>query len=152
MKKLLSLGVITLSTLALVACSQGSEETATSSSENKTEQSTSSEDKTSENTVPTEYKNALKSAENYLSFSAFSKQGLYDQLTSDAGDKYPAEAAQYAIDNIKVDWKEQALKSAKHYQEIMPMSNEGLKEQLTSSAGEKFTEEEAQYAIDNLDK
>ncbi|KWZ77453.1 hypothetical protein HMPREF3200_01446 [Anaerococcus tetradius] len=72
-------------------------------------------------------------------------------MTSEAGDKYPAEAAQYAIDNVKVDYKEQALKAAKNYLDMMPMSDEELKQQLTSDAGDKYTEEEAQYAIDNLD-
>ena len=101
--------------------------------------------------VPREYKNALRSAQNYINFAPFSKQGLYDQLTSDAADKYPAEAAQYAIDNLEVDYKEQALKAAKNYLSMMPMSDNDLKAQLMSDAADKFTEEEAQYAIDNLD-
>ena len=101
--------------------------------------------------VPREYRNALRAAENYISFSPFSKQGLYDQLTSEYADQYPAEAAQYAIDNIEVDYKEQALKAAKNYLEIMPYSDAELKEQLMSEYADKFTEEEAQYAIDNLE-
>ena len=58
------------------------------------------EEKPAEADVPREYKNALRSAERYLDFSAFSYQGLYDQLTSKYGDKFPPEAAQYAIDNL----------------------------------------------------
>lgn len=104
-----------------------------------------------EDSVPREYKNALKSAENYISFAPFSRQGLYDQLTSEYGDKYPEEAAQYAIDNIQVDYKEQALKAANNYLDMMPMSDEELKDQLMSEYGDKYTEEEAQYAIDNLE-
>ena len=38
-----------------------------------------------------------------------SKQGIYDRLTSDAGEKFPEDAAQYAIDNLKVDYKKNAL-------------------------------------------
>lgn len=158
MKKLLSLGLLSLSIISLAACSQKSNDTTSASSitEAKTEEQSSSvagtNKENTQNNVPREYRNALKSAENYLSFTAFSKQGLYDQLTSEAGDKYPAEAAQYAVDNVKADWKEQALKSAKNYQEIMPMSDEQLKGQLTSEAGDKFTEEEAQYAIEHLEK
>ena len=34
-----------------------------------------------------------------------SKAGLYDQLTSSAGDQYPEDAAQYAIDNLEADYK-----------------------------------------------
>ncbi|AEF25728.1 Ltp family lipoprotein [Streptococcus parauberis] len=108
--------------------------------------------KKAEESVPREFANALDSAENYVFMSGFSKQGLYDQLTSEYGDKYPAEAAQYAIDNIKVDWKNEALESANTYQKISPMSNQGLIDQLTSPYGDKFTLEEAQYAVENLDK
>lgn len=101
--------------------------------------------------VSREYKNALKMAENYIQTIPFSKQGLYEQLTSEHGSKFPEDAAQYAIDNLKVDYKEQALKSAKNYMKTIPMSDDELYEQLTSDHGEKFTPEEAQYAIDNLD-
>ncbi len=102
--------------------------------------------------VSREYQNALKTAESYLQTFPFSKQGLLEQLTSEHGSKFPQDAAQYAIDNLKVDYKEQALKSAKNYMDTVPMSNDELYEQLTSEHGEKFTPEEAQYAIDNLDK
>ncbi|SNV68047.1 Host cell surface-exposed lipoprotein [Corynebacterium imitans] len=101
--------------------------------------------------VPREYKNALRSAQTYTKMSGFSYDGLYEQLTSEYGEGYPAEAAQYALDNLDVDWNEQALKSAKNYQEIMPMSDSQLFDQLTSDYGEKFTPEQAQYAIDHLD-
>lgn len=101
--------------------------------------------------VPREYRNALKAAERYTSIKGFSYNGLYEQLTSEYGEGYPPEAAQYAVDNLDVDWNEQALKAAKSYQEIMPMSDDGLFEQLTSEHGEGFTPEQAQYAIDHLD-
>ena len=81
-----------------------------------------------------------------------SKQGIYDQLTSEAGEKFTAEEAQYAVDNLKVDYNKAALKKAKTYQKTMAMSTDAIYDQLTSEAGEKFTAEEAQYAIDNLDK
>lgn len=102
--------------------------------------------------VPREYKNALKAAKNYINIMPFSKQKLYDQLTSDVGNKYPAEAATYAVENVKANWKKEALEAANGYQEIMPMSDQELYDQLTSEAGDKFTAEEAQYAIDNLNK
>lgn len=104
-----------------------------------------------EDDVPREYKNALKAAENYILSMPFSEKGLYDQLTAEYGNKYPAEAAQYAIDNIEVDYNEQALRAAKNYQETMPMSDAELKDQLMSEYGDKYTEEQAQYAIDNLE-
>lgn len=101
--------------------------------------------------VPTEYKSALKKAEVYAGTMDMSKAKIYDQLTSEYGEKFPAEAAQYAIDNIEADWKENALKKAKTYQESMSMSTSKIYDQLTSDYGEKFTAEEAQYAIDNLE-
>lgn len=83
---------------------------------------------------------------------SMSKQGIYDQLTSEAGEQFPEDAAQYAIDNVKWDWKENALKKAKSYTETMAISKDAVYDQLISEAGEQFTPEEAQYAIDNLDK
>lgn len=107
-------------------------------------------DKKVEDNVPTEHKSALRKAKTYSDTMSMSKDGLYNQLTSDAGEKFSQEAAQYAIDNVEADWKENALKKAKTYQESMAMSSSAIYDQLISSAGEKFTQEEAQYAIDNL--
>ena len=42
-----------------------------------------------------------------------SKQGIYDQLTSEAGEQFPAEVAQYAVDNLKADYNKNALKKQK---------------------------------------
>jgi hypothetical protein len=103
-----------------------------------------------EDNVPREYRNALKSAQNYIDIMAFSEKKLYDQLTSEYGEQDPAEAAQYAIENVIVDYNQEALEAAMQYQEIMPMSDKELFNQLTSEYGEQFTEEQAQYAIDNL--
>ena len=103
-----------------------------------------------EDNVPTEYKTALRKAKTYSDTMNMSKAGLYDQLTSEYGEKYTAEAAQYAIDNVKADWKENALKKAKTYSNTMDMSKAGVYDQLISEYGEQFTAEEAQYAIDNV--
>ncbi len=80
-----------------------------------------------------------------------SKDALYDQLTSEYGEKFTQEAAQYAIDNVDANWNENALNKAKIYQKDMAMSPSAIYDQLVSEYGEKFTEEEAQYAIDNLE-
>ena len=103
-----------------------------------------------EDNIPTEYKSALRKAKSYADTMNMSKAGIYDQLTSEYGEKFTVEAAQYAIDNITVDWKENAFKKAKSYQETMSMSPAAIYDQLISEYGEKFTAEEAQYAIDNL--
>ena len=121
-------------------------------SQNNIENTTSenkSENKVEDN-IPTEYKSALRKAKLYSDTMNMSKAGIYDQLTSEYGEKFTVEAAKYAIDNITVDWKENALKKAKLYQETMSMSPAAIYDQLTSEYGEKFTAEEAQYAIDNL--
>ena len=55
-----------------------------------------------------------------------SKQGIYDQLTSEAGEQFTPEEAQYAVDNLKANYNENALKKAKSYQEQMAMSPEGI--------------------------
>lgn len=100
--------------------------------------------------VPTEYKSALSKAESYSDMMHMSKQGIYDQLTSEYGEKFSAEAAQYAIDNLGADYKANALEKAKEYQDSMSMSPEAIRDQLTSEYGEKFTQEEADYAVENL--
>lgn len=107
--------------------------------------------KATEKSVPREHKAALKMAESYAESMHMSKAGIYDQLTSEYGENFPKEAAQYAIDNITFDWKENALKMAKSYAESMNMSDADIYDQLISEYGEKFTKEEAQYAIDHLE-
>lgn len=72
------------------------------------------------------------------------------QLTSQY-DQFTPEAAQYAVDNVKADWKENALKTAERYQENAAMSPAAIREQLTSQY-DQFTQEEADYAVANLSK
>lgn len=100
--------------------------------------------------IPREYENALKKAESYLKFSSFSYNGLYEQLTSEYGSGFSAEAAQYAVDNVEVDWNEQAVKKAESYLEFSAFSEQGLYEQLTSEYGSGFTHEQAQYAVNQV--
>lgn len=100
--------------------------------------------------ISSEYSNALKKAEMYSTSMHMSKQGLYDQLISPYGENFPADAAQYAIDNIVADWNENALAKADSYANAMYMSKAGVYDQLISEYGEKFTKEEAQYAVDNV--
>ena len=104
-----------------------------------------------EESVPTEYKNALKKAKQYSTIMHMSKQGIYDQLTSEYGEGFPEDAAQYAVDNVDADWEANALVKAKDYSDTMHMSKRGIYDQLISEYGEKFTEDEAQYAIDNVE-
>lgn len=103
-----------------------------------------------DDSVPTEYKNALKKAKSYSDLMHMSKAGIYNQLVSEYGERFPEDAAQYAVDNLNVDWNENALKKAESYSETMYMSKAAIYDQLISEFGEEFTEEEAQYAIDNI--
>ena len=111
-------------------------------------QETIAENKVEDN-IPKEYKSALKKAKIYSDTAYMSKAALYRQLTSEFGEKFTSEAAQYAIDNVEADWKENALKKAKLYQDVAMMSSSDIYDQLISEA-ERYTPEEAQYAIDNL--
>lgn len=100
--------------------------------------------------VPQEYLNALEQAQSYSDTLHLSKQGIYDQLTSEYGGKFPAEAAQYAIDNVEADFKANALAQAENYYNNLNMSKEDVRDQLTSAYGGRFTQDEADYAIENL--
>lgn len=156
----LIMGVLALST---VGCDNEPETNVTGDTSNQTEENQTPEAENNgeskekqENTeqkekVPTEYKSALTKAKMYSDTMSMSKASIYDQLTSEHGEKFSAEAGQYAIDNFEADWKENALKKAKTYQDDMAMSPDAIYEQLISEHGEKFTEEEAQYAVDNLE-
>lgn len=89
--------------------------------------------------------NAVRSAEQYISMSGFSRDGLIQQLSSSAGDGYELADATVAVDNLSVDWNEQAARSAKQYLEMSGFSCSGLIEQLSSDAGDKYTVDQANY-------
>lgn len=102
-----------------------------------------------------EQKNAYKAALNYLEYSGFSKAGLVDQLSSEYGDKYPVEVAEFAVqyleDNDLVDWQAEAIESAQSYLEFSGFSRTGLIDQLSSEYGDKYTAEEAAAAVQHLE-
>ncbi|MBF2529960.1 Ltp family lipoprotein [Listeria welshimeri] len=97
-----------------------------------------------------EGESALIKAQSYSDMMQMSKAGIYDQLTSEYGEQFSPEAAQYAVNNIEADFNINALGKAKDYQETMSMSPEAIRDQLTSEYGEKFTPSEANYAITHL--
>ncbi len=100
--------------------------------------------------VPAEYKSALAKADTYANTQHMSKKGLYDQLTSEYGEQFSKEAAQYAVDNVETDWNANALAKAKTYQETQNMSPAAIRDQLVSEYGEQFTAAQADYAIKHL--
>lgn len=92
--------------------------------------------------ISTGQKNALDKAKSYLSFSAFSYQGLIEQLEYE---QFSHEDAVYAVDNCGADWNEQAAKKAASYLDISPFSRDGLIEQLEY---EGFTHEQSVYGVE----
>lgn len=90
-------------------------------------------------------KNAVRSAEQYLSMTGFSRDGLIEQLSSEFGEGYSVSDATAAVDSINVDWDENAVKSARQYLDLTGFSCGGLIEQLSSSAGDKYTVGQATY-------
>ena len=127
------------------AVSGGSNSSSSSSSSSSAKSSSSSSSHVSATKVA-----ALKSAQTYSDTMHMSKQGIYDQLTSDAGDKFDDASAQYAVYHVKADWNKNALKAAESYQKDQNMSPEAIRDQLTSDAGDKFTQDQADYAVSHL--
>lgn len=103
------------------------------------------------NNVSSEYKDALSKAISYNNSLHLSKKGLFNQLTSEYGANFSEDAANYAIENIDANWKENALLSAESYNESLYLSQKRLYKQLTSEHGGQFTEKQAEYAIKNID-
>ena len=136
-------GAIVVGTQSMFSTALGEATSATTtnapSSSNQDSSLSSSASTASDSGVSTEYKNALAKAQTYSDTMHMSKQGIYDQLTSEYGEKFPADAAQYAIDNVKADWNANALAKAKMYQDQMNMSASAIHDQLTSEYGEQFT-------------
>lgn len=101
--------------------------------------------------MSTAQSSAVRSAESYLKFKGFSRAGLTEQLTSEYGEGYTAEDAEFAIAYIesagKVDWNQEAAEAAKSYLEFQGFSRDGLFDQLTSEYGEQFTADQANFAL-----
>lgn len=94
--------------------------------------------------------NAARGAQQYLDMTGFSRRGLIEQLSSDAGNGYSVTDATAAVDSLKVDWNEQAARSAKQYLDMTGFSCNGLIEQLSSDAGSKYTKAQARYGAEQL--
>ena len=88
-------------------------------------------------------KNALKKAQSYLNYSAFSRSGLIKQLEYEG---FTPEQCKYAVDRCNADWYEQAVKKARSYVNYSAFSRNGLVHQLEY---EGFTSGEAEHGADN---
>lgn len=89
-------------------------------------------------------KNALRSAMSYLRHTAFSREGLIEQLEFEG---YTHDQAVYGVDNCGADWYEQAVKDASQYLDLMSFSRVGLVSQLEF---EGYTHDQAVYAVDQI--
>ena len=103
--------------------------------------------------VSQEYINAVKAAYSYNDTCHMSKIELYDMLSTEDGEGFPSDAAQFGIDHADIDYKETALEKARSYfyGDICHMSKKEVYDMLTGEGGHGFTAEEAQYAIDHLE-
>ncbi len=91
--------------------------------------------------VTVSQKNAIQKAKDYLSFSAFSKKGLIDQLMFEG---FSRKDSTYAVNHINVNWNKQAAKKAKNYLRFSSFSRSGLIDQLLF---EGFTQSQAVYGV-----
>lgn len=87
-------------------------------------------------------KNAVKMAQDYLRYSAFSRKGLISQLEYEG---FSNKDAVYGVDNVGADWNEQAVEMAKDYLKYSAFSRKGLIEQLEY---EGFTHAQAVYGAE----
>lgn len=94
--------------------------------------------------ISSEQSRAQSMAQRYLRTMSFSKSGLKEQLVFEG---FNDNDAQWAVDNIDVDWNDQAVKKAEDYARLMDMSNQGIYDQLIF---EGFSPEQAQHGIDNM--
>ena len=90
-------------------------------------------------------KNAVKMARSYLSYTAFSRKGLIQQLEFEG---FSITDATYGVDKINVDWREQAVKMARSYLSYTAFSRKGLIDQLVF---EGFNISDATYGVDKID-
>lgn len=94
--------------------------------------------------VTTSQANAVRKAEDYLAYSAFSRTGLIKQLQYE---KFSAADATYAVDHVTVNWTDQADKKAKDYMSYSAFSRDGLIKQLKY---EGFTAAEAAHGATSV--
>ena len=99
-----------------------------------------------ESELPPERRNALAKAREYLQYTAFSRQGLADQLM--VAEAFSDEDSTFAVANVGADWDEQATKKAHDYLGQMAFSKRGLIDQLMS---EGFTTKESKLGAANVD-
>ena len=100
---------------------------------------TNSNNSPNDTNATSQEKAALNKAKIYSDTMHMSKQGIYDQLTSDAGEKFKEKDANYAIEHLKANYKENAKKKAKDYVEQQNMSKDAEKGTIVSQPKDNLT-------------
>lgn len=97
-------------------------------------------------TYTKEQENAIRMAEQYLDYTAFSRKGLIEQLMFEG---FSEPDATFALDELEpyVNWNEKAMIKGQSYLDFKPFSRQGLIDQLVF---EGFTKDQAIFAVDNL--
>ena len=99
------------------------------------------------NPAPTQtvsQQNAVKAAQQYLNYTAFSQGGLVAQLEHD---QFSQADATYGADNSGADWNEEAIQAAQNYLNYTAFSQGGLVAQLEH---DQFTQAQATYGVNNV--
>jgi len=89
-------------------------------------------------------KQAVKKAESYLDFAAFSRTGLLAQLEFEG---FSNADATLGVDSVNPDWNAQAALKAASYLEFTSFSRSGLIDQLLF---EGFTQEQAEFGVTSV--
>jgi Host cell surface-exposed lipoprotein len=110
-----------------------------------TQQASSAADSASTLELGAERRNALAKAREYLQYTAFSMQGLVNQLV--VSESFSEEDSTFAAANVGADWGEQATKKAREYLEQMAFSETGLVNQLVFDG---FTSAESELAAGSI--
>jgi hypothetical protein len=113
-----------------------------------TEEATTEETTTEEAPPEPEFtvaqEEAIESALSYLDYAGFSKKGLIEQLKYEG---FTPSQAKFAVNAIKVNWRQEAVESAQSYLDYSGFSRQGLIDQLEY---EGFTPAQAAYAANKV--
>lgn len=120
------------------------QDTATPATASQPAPATTTPAKTTTPAAPAEtvsQKNAVSKAKDYLSYTAFSHEGLVAQLEYE---QFSTADATYGADNSGADWNVQAAAKAKDYMSYSSFSRGSLIDQLEY---DKFTPDQATYGV-----
>lgn len=135
--------ILTLVVFAIIGSLTGNRSSSsTSSSYSSNRPSSTPATTTPSDNLTMGQRNALASAESYLAFTAFSRQGLIEQLEYEG---FSHSDAVYAVDHCGANWNQQAALSAQNYLNFSSFSRQGLIDQLEY---EGFTHSQAVYGVE----